>query len=43
LILPELGSSPIGHITAPQILAALRKIESKGAHETAERAMQKCS
>jgi hypothetical protein len=43
LILPELGSGPIRHITARQILAALRKIESKGAHETAQPAMQKCS
>jgi integrase len=42
-LLPEFGSSPIGHITAPQILAALRKVEAKGAHETAQRAMQKCS
>ncbi len=42
-ILPEIGSSAIGQITAPQILAALRKIEAKGAHETAQRAMQKCS
>jgi integrase len=42
-LLPEFGSSAITQITAPQILAALRKIEAKGAHETAQRAMQKCS
>lgn len=42
-IFPEIGSEPISRITAPLLLAALRKIEAKGAHETAQRAKQKCS
>lgn len=43
LILPDLANTPMGEITSPQILAALRKIEANGAHETAQRAKQKCS
>jgi integrase len=35
---PYIGSSPIGQITAPELLAALRKTESRGRHETAHRA-----
>jgi hypothetical protein len=36
----DLGSKPIADITAPQLLAALRKVESKGHHETAHRVKQ---
>ncbi|MCF6187580.1 MAG: tyrosine-type recombinase/integrase [Desulfobulbaceae bacterium] len=36
-ILPWLGSRPIGEITAPEILKVLRRIESRGAGETAHR------
>jgi integrase len=34
---PYLGSRPIGSITAVEILAALRRIEARGRHETAHR------
>ncbi|GKS70226.1 Integrase [Nitrosomonas sp. PY1] len=36
-IFPWLGNRPIKDITAPDLLAALRKIESRGAHEKARR------
>lgn len=39
-LFPWLGSRPIADITAPELLAALRRIESRGAVETAHRAMQ---
>lgn len=39
-LFPWLGSHPIGEITAPELLAALRRIEVRGAVETAHRAMQ---
>ncbi|MES2883212.1 MAG: integrase arm-type DNA-binding domain-containing protein [Pseudomonadota bacterium] len=41
-IFPWLGSTPIGDITAPALLAALRKIEARGAVETAHRVHQNC-
>jgi integrase len=41
-IFPWLGSRPIKSITAPELLAALRGIEGRGANETAHRAMQVC-
>lgn len=34
---PYLGSRPIGSITAIEVLAALRRIEARGRHETAHR------
>jgi integrase len=34
----DLGSRPIGELTAPEVLAALRPIEARGCHETARRA-----
>jgi integrase len=34
---PDLGNLPISEITAPQILAVLRKIEDRGRYETAKR------
>lgn len=37
---PPLGALPIGDITPPMLLAVLRKIESRGAIETAHRAKQ---
>jgi len=37
-LLPTLGSRPISEIKAPELLKALRKIESRGAIETAHRA-----
>lgn len=39
-LFPWLGSRPTGEITAPELLAALRRIEVRGAVETAHRAMQ---
>ncbi|MFT6491126.1 MAG: integrase [Porticoccus sp.] len=39
-LFPMIGSHPIGDITPPQLLAALRRIESRGAVETAYRAKQ---
>lgn len=41
-IYPRLGDIPIGRITAPELLAALRKIELRGTHETAHRTKQRC-
>ena len=35
---PYIGSQPIGQITAPELLAALRKTEARGKNETAHRA-----
>jgi integrase len=37
LALTDLGERPIGEITAPEILATLRKVEAKGNYETARR------
>lgn len=39
-LFPQLGRRPISQITAPELLMALRKIESRGAIETAHRAKQ---
>lgn len=41
-IFPYLGSMPIREITAPELLATIRRIESRGAVETARRDLQKC-
>jgi integrase len=41
-VFPWIGSRPIAEITAPQLLAVLRRIESRGALETAHRAHQNC-
>lgn len=41
-LFPFVGSNAIGAITAPEILAALRRIEARGAHETARRVRQIC-
>ena len=43
LLFPELGDRPITAITAPDLLGVLRKIESRGAIETAHRAKQRAS
>jgi integrase len=37
---PEIGSKPIGEITAPELLAALRKIEATGKIETAHKSKE---
>ena len=41
-IFPWLGNAPIRFIDAPKLLGALRRIESRGAVETAHRALQNC-
>jgi integrase len=41
-IFPWLGSKTIADITAPDLLAVLRRIEDRGALETAHRALQNC-
>ncbi len=41
-IFPWLGARPIKTITAPELLVALRRIEAKGALETAHRVKQVC-
>src|SRR3569833_141779 len=41
-IFPWIGGKPIADITAPDILSPIRRIESRGALETAHRAMQNC-
>ena len=39
-VFPWLGSRPVGAITAPEVLAVVRRIESRGALDTAHRALQ---
>jgi len=41
-IFSDIGSRPIREVSAPELLAALRKIEARGHHESAHRAKQKC-
>lgn len=41
-VFPWLGKRPIAEIKAPDLLAVLRRIESRGALETAHRLMQNC-
>ena len=41
-ILPWIGGKPIATITAHQIWAVIRRIEQRGAVESAHRALQKC-
>lgn len=41
LLFPSFGSRPVREITAPELLAALRLLESRGKHETAHRMKQR--
>jgi integrase len=41
-IFPWLGGKPVAEITAPDLLGVLRRIENRGAIETAHRAMGNC-
>lgn len=41
-LFPRIGRRPISEITPPELLQALRRIESRGAIETAKRARQTC-
>jgi len=42
-VFPEIGKLPIANIRPIQVLKMLQKIEDRGAHEVARRAMQYCS
>jgi integrase len=42
LLFPRLGDQPVTMIKAPDLLAALRKIEARGTYETTHRAKQRC-
>lgn len=41
-IFPWIGRRPVSEVTAPEILSALRRIEKRGAIETAHRTLQIC-
>jgi integrase len=41
-LVPWVGTRPIREITAPEVLSVLRRIASRGADETARRALQDC-
>ncbi|OXJ21294.1 integrase arm-type DNA-binding domain-containing protein [Burkholderia sp. AU6039] len=41
-VFPWLGSRPIAEITAPELLSVIRRIEERGAKDTAHRALQNC-
>ncbi|BBP04687.1 hypothetical protein TPL01_30130 [Sulfuriferula plumbiphila] len=41
-LFPWIGKRPIAEITAPELLAVLRRIENRGALDTAHRAHQNC-
>jgi integrase len=42
-LFPEIGNKPIADITPPTLLAAVRKIEHRGAHDLAHRVLQVAS
>ena len=41
-VFPWIGGKPIAELTAPDVLAVVRRIESRGVGETAHRALQNC-
>ena len=41
-IFPIIGAKAVGTVTAPELLEALRRIEARGAVETAHRTLQNC-
>jgi len=41
-VFPWLGARPIADINPPDVLKALHRIEGRGAHDTAHRALQNC-
>lgn len=41
-VFPALGRKPVGEVTAPQLLAMAKRIESRGALDIAKRALQTC-
>ncbi len=42
-VFPEIGSSPIEKITAPELLRVIKKIQSRGAIDIAKRALNTCN
>ena len=43
MVFPWLGRCPIGEMEAPELLECLRRIEARGAIETAHRVKDACS
>jgi integrase len=43
LMFPYIGSRPVAKLGATDVLKVLKRIESRGTHETAHRARQRCS
>ncbi|PKO82672.1 MAG: integrase [Betaproteobacteria bacterium HGW-Betaproteobacteria-13] len=41
-VFPWLGNKPIGELSAPDLLTAVRRIEARGALDTSHRALQNC-
>jgi integrase len=41
-VFPWIGSEPVGEVTTPKLLTTMRRIEHRGAIETAHRALQNC-
>lgn len=41
-IFPDVGRRPISELEAPELLATIRKIESRGSHDLAHRVLQVC-
>ena len=41
-VFPQIGVRPVSKVTAPELLAVIRRIEARGAVETAHRALQNC-
>jgi integrase len=41
-VFPWIGAKPIGELTAPDVLAAVQRIEGRGAGETAHRTLSEC-
>jgi integrase len=42
-VFPQIGSKPVGKVEPADVLRLLRRIESRGKHETAHRTRQRCS
>jgi len=42
-LFPWIGGKPIGNITVPELLSVIRRIENRGALETAHRSLGNCS
>ncbi len=40
-VFPHIGNRPIGEISTPELLEVIRKVEKRGAHETAHRVLQR--